>query len=41
MSNISNSDLYYMLAEKGYRVDIKKENNSKRGAVLNTVLFLL
>ena len=26
---MGNSDLYYMLAEKGYRVDIKKENNSK------------
>ena len=29
MSDISNSDLYYMLVEKGYRIDIKEENNSK------------
>ena len=29
MSNISNSDLYYMLVEKGYSIDIKEENNSK------------
>ena len=29
MSDISNSDLYYMRVEKGYRTDIKEENNSK------------
>ncbi len=26
---ISNSDLYYMLVEKGYSIHIKEENNSK------------
>ena len=29
MCNISNSDLYYMLVEKGYSINIKEENNSK------------
>ena len=29
MSDISNSDLYYMLVEKGYSIHIKEENNSK------------
>ena len=29
MSDISNSDIYYMLVEKGYSIDIKEENNSK------------
>ena len=27
--NISNSELYYMLVEKGYSINITKENNSK------------
>ena len=27
--NISNSELYYMLVEKGYRINITEENNSK------------
>ena len=26
---ISNSDLYYMLVERGYSIHIKEENNSK------------
>ena len=26
---ISNSELYFMLVEKGYSIDITKENNSK------------
>ena len=26
---ISNSELYYMLVEKGYRINITEENNSK------------
>ena len=26
---ISNSELYYMLVEKGYKINITKENNSK------------
>ena len=26
---MSNSELYYMLVEKGYSIDIKEENNSK------------
>ncbi len=26
---MSNSELYYMLVEKGYKIDIKEENNSK------------
>ena len=26
---ISNSELYYMLVEKGYKIDITEENNSK------------
>ena len=29
MSNISNSELYYMLVEKGYSINITEENNSK------------
>ncbi len=29
MSDISNSELYYMLVEKGYRISITEENNSK------------
>ncbi len=29
MSNISNSELYYMLVEKGYKIDITEEKNSK------------
>ena len=29
MSDISNSDLYYMLVERGYSIHIKEENNSK------------
>ena len=29
MSDISNSELYYMLLEKGYKIDITKEKNSK------------
>ncbi len=29
MSDISNSDLYCMLVEKGYSIHIKEENNSK------------
>lgn len=28
-THISNSDLYYMLVEKGYSIHIKEENNSK------------
>ena len=27
--NISNSELYYMLVEKGYSINITEENNSK------------
>ena len=26
---MSNSELYYMLVDKGYRIDITEENNSK------------
>ena len=29
MNEISNSQLYYMLVERGYTVDIKEEDNSK------------
>ena len=29
MSVISNSELYFMLVEKGYSIDIKEENNSR------------
>lgn len=29
MSDISNSELYFMLIKKGYSIDITKENNSK------------
>ena len=29
MSDISNSELYYMLLDKGYSIDITKENKSK------------
>ena len=29
MSVISNSELYFMLVEKGYSINVTKENNSK------------
>ena len=29
MNNMSNSELYYKLAEKGYSIHIKEENNVK------------